>query len=521
MDVIVDAKSGLIDEVMDRGEAQKKVISLKKDRKSVRTICGGALLPGLTDAHMHPLFYSILKALNPYSLSGFDREGILGIFEKAKEENPLPSVPLLFMEFDSSTVQQLEAKELDEIFGQRQVAVYDASLHGGTVSSSLRKQIEKKTKSQTLPGYLKTNGAFAEAYGFEVLSIMSGSNEKRLAETIEKSILHSLSTGVTTLHDLLAFNLESFKTFLKVRKNWRKKHGYDFPVSRFYLRLQTLKKLFKNWATWKKRGLVSDVDLLKHFGIKLFADGSLGARTANLTHDYDDCPTCGLVFDKDEDFMEAYIFSDETIDSKSMALHAIGDMGINRVLNFIQQVNEHPSLTPLENFFRIEHFELPSAEMIATARKFGVHVVPQPNFLLDIKYADRLRDRINDICPLQEISESEVPMMFGTDGMPESMLYAIYLATHARRHSQKITFEQAMHYSSESSAIFEKDNRGKIGAGQKADLLLTDLSLLDDLKEGKPDVPFSSEAVQPKVDFLHSKIRQVYKTGKLVFERPD
>lgn len=280
-----------------------------------------------------------------------------------------------------------------------------------------------------------------------------------------------------------------------------------------------MKKLFKNWNTWEKRGLVSESDLHSRFGIKLFADGSFGSRTANLSRDYDDCASCGLVFDTDEDLMQAYLFSDETLESSSMALHAIGDKGIGRILDFIQKVNVHPSLGSSNTLFRIEHFELPSAEMIARAKKFNVHAVPQPNFLLDVKYADRLKERVNDICPLHKISEAEVPMMFGTDGMPESMLYAIYLATHARRANQKITFEQAMHYSVESAATFEKDSRGEIKVGQKADLLLAETSLLDDLKDGKPDVPFSSENVQAKVDELHAKIRQVFKSGKEVFAK--
>ena len=119
---------------------------------------------------------------------------------------------------------------------------------------------------------------------------------------------------------------------------------------------------------------------------------------------------------------------------------------------------------------------------------------------------------------MSDISDAEVPMMFGTDGMPESMLYAIYLSTHARESCQRLALEQALHYSSESAAIFERDRKGTIEVGQKADLILADQSLFDDLKPGEADIPLEWSAVQNKVNHLHSKIKMVLKSGQKVYD---
>ena len=516
VEVLVDTNSGLITEVFDSTQRDAALKSLDSKSKVVNTISGGLLLPGLTDAHMHPLFYSMLNSLDPISLKGLNKPEVLNTFKQANVDNPDLQKSLLFLELDSSSVSGIDAKLLDDIFGNRNVCVYDASFHSGIVTTPVISAIRKAIENRTIPGFLKDDGNFAEAYGFEVFSVLCADNQNKLHETIEKSLWHTFSTGTTTIHDLLAFSLDSLKTILEVRKNWREKYKFDFPVTRFYLRHKVALELTEVYPDWSDQGILVHEDW-KVFGMKLFADGSFGSRTAHVSEHYTDCPTCGLIFDTDEDINDAIFYADSDFESYSMALHAIGDEGIKRILEIIKQIKEHP-YDHTDQIFRIEHFELPSKEMIETAKKYNVHVVPQPNFLLDLKYKDRLAKRVDAICPLSDISDAEVPMMFGTDGMPESMLYAIYLSTHARESSQRLALEQALHYSSESAAIFERDRKGTIEVGQKADLILADQSLFDDLKPGEADIPLEWSSVQSKVDHLHSKIKMVLKSGQNVYD---
>ncbi|MCW5824643.1 MAG: amidohydrolase family protein [Cyanobacteria bacterium TGS_CYA1] len=518
IEILVDTNTGLIAKIFSSSKRNSELDASGIDYKDIATITGGALLPGLTDAHMHPLFYSMLGALEPISLIGLNKDQVIETFKKAANKAETNSA-MLFLDLDSSSVSGVDASLLDSIFAERNVCVYDASFHSGIVTSSVLKRMRTMTKDRSIPGYLKDDGSFAEAYGFEVLSILIGENQDMLKKTIEKSLWHSFSIGTTTLHDLLALDIDSFKTILEVRKNWREIYNFDFPITRFYLRHKVASELIEVWKDWQEQGLVEQIDWWRTLGLKLFADGSFGSRTAHLSNNYSDCPTCGLIFDTDEDIEDAIFFAEDTLESHSIALHAIGDRGIERILTMIRNRAEEPYQSIREIIFRIEHFELPAQEMIALAKKHNVHVVPQPNFLLDLKYKDRLDNRVDRICPLSDISDAEVPMLFGTDGMPESMLYAIYIATHARESSQRLALEQALHYSSESAAKFEGDRKGTIEVGQKADLILADASLIDDLKPGEPDIPLESNQVQSKVEQLHSKIQIVFKTGVKVFER--
>ncbi len=516
IEILVDTNSGLITHIFSSAERKSALDASGIDLSELATIKGGVLMPGLTDAHMHPLFYSMLKALEPISLMGQDQKQVIESFKSAAKSASSVDA-MLFLDLDSSAVKGINAGLLDDIFGERDVCVYDASFHSGIVTSSVINRIRKAIKNRSIPGFLKDDGNFAEAYGFEVLSILIGKNQSKLKDTIEKSLWHSLSTGTTTLHDLLAFDIESFKTFLQVRKNWKEKYLFDFPVTRFYLRHNVAKELLKVYIDWLEQGLLSKEDW-NSFGLKLFADGSFGSRTAHLSKEYADCPTCGLIFDTDTDIEKAIFFADTEFESYSIALHAIGDAGIKRILNIIQNRKEILNhSTRLK--YRIEHFELPSKEMIDLAQKYDVHTIPQPNFLLDLKYEDRLAKRVDEICPLSDIADAKVQMLFGTDGMPESMLYAIYLSTHALKSSQRLALEQALHYSCESAAVFEGNRKGTIEVGQKADLFLADTSLIDDLRPGEPDIPLDSASVQNKVDQLHAKIQMVLKSGIKVYER--
>ena len=145
----------------------------------------------------------------------------------------------------------------------------------------------------------------------------------------------------------------------------------------------------------------------------------------------------------------------------------------------------------------------------------GVWVVPQPNFLLDFVYKDRLGERVKWICPHGEIVNQGVPMMLGTDGMPDSMLYAIYAATHAGEEHQRLSLPEALFASTVATGRFEGTNRGMLSEGQQADIIVADPTLINQLAAGDPDIGWNPA----KIAELEGSIRSVYKTGVQVYGR--
>lgn len=107
-------------------------------------------------------------------------------------------------------------------------------------------------------------------------------------------------------------------------------------------------------------------------GLKLFADGSLGARTAALTDGYsDDVGNRGLLL------MDRRAIAREAVEAGShglrVAVHAIGDAALEEVLEAHRLLGE-PS------WMRVEHASVASPSQVARLGGQGLWVAAQPRF---------------------------------------------------------------------------------------------------------------------------------------------
>ncbi len=133
-------------------------------------------------------------------------------------------------------------------------------------------------------------------------------------------------------------------------------------------------------------GLLRDSRLVEAVGVKLFADGSLGARTAYLREPYTDDPgSRGVLLLDSERIIE--IAGRVLSRGFRVATHAIGDAAIDEVLDAYEE------LQPGENA-RIEHASVVHNEQIDRMAGLGVHAVVQPRFRESDWWIDkRLGDR--------------------------------------------------------------------------------------------------------------------------------
>lgn len=111
-------------------------------------------------------------------------------------------------------------------------------------------------------------------------------------------------------------------------------------------------------------------------------------------------------------------------------------------------------------------------------------------------------------------------MMFGTDRMPASPLFAIWCAINALFTEQRLDFETALHYFTATAAEFEDDNRGTIAPGQKADLIVAEPNLTKALGTNQNLLVrrLQASAVASELKeveaTLHGTVRQVFSSGK-------
>ena len=179
-------------------------------------------------------------------------------------------------------------------------------------------------------------------------------------------------------------------------------------------------------------------------GLKLFSDGALGARTAALHQPYFGTGGLGRMMYSTAGLHAA--LKDCVDIGKPIAIHAIGDRAIDEVVSLLRALG--PALHAVPEI-RIEHAQLISRETALEARRLGVVLSMQPNFSEDsIAYADRLgpaRCAANN--PFRMLIDDVgyapgVDLLFGSDGMPHGVSWALRAALFPPYEQQALTVDE-------------------------------------------------------------------------------
>jgi predicted amidohydrolase YtcJ len=209
-------------------------------------------------------------------------------------------------------------------------------------------------------------------------------------------------------------------------------------------------------------------------GVKLFADGSVGARNAAVSLPY----TSGGrgVLNHPTAWLSEKIAAAERSGWQTIT-HAIGDRAIGRVLDAHRRAGTDPGLR-----HRVEHYEFPTVDQIRDTAKLGLAVCMQPNFVGNWSGRGRLYDvalgaeRDAACDPFSAILAAGIPLGFGSDGMPLSPLYGIASAVRAPHEGQRIPLEDAIRGYTEGSAFLSggEPSQGRLAPGGRADLVVLD-----------------------------------------------
>lgn len=181
-------------------------------------------------------------------------------------------------------------------------------------------------------------------------------------------------------------------------------HDFDEPSAlrafqvmreRGTLGLRVVKQVNKQWInaaldTGLRTGFGDD--WIRIGGLKLFADGALGPRTAAMIEPYDGEPTnFGIVTLEKEEMIE--LISRASANGLPSTVHAIGDRAVHDVLNAFEVVRreeqergEHPSIRR----HRIEHVQVIHPADIPRLAELNIIASMQPiHATSDMQSADR------------------------------------------------------------------------------------------------------------------------------------
>ncbi|MEM2868825.1 MAG: amidohydrolase [Thermoplasmata archaeon] len=308
--------------------------------------------------------------------------------------------------------------------------------------------------------------------------------------------------GVTSVHDIV--DVEKVRAYRRAQRE-----GWLGVRACLHLELP-------EWGHHRRLRGASDLQtpFLRLGGIKLYADGSIGARTAALSEPYaDEAGNRGLLLHSTQMLVGTVRRAER--ERVQLLVHAIGDRAVERVVSAFSEGLKTvgtgrarplgleassgsvisaagPSGGSGGDAFgpgpggpvsglrhRIEHLELVGGPQLKQMRGLGLWACMQPNFIGEWGLPGgmmeaRLGERYREADPLWRVFDAGVPLIFGSDCMPFGPLYGIHCAVSAPFEAQRLTVEEAVAACTRTAAAasFEEDFKGTITVGKAADLVV-------------------------------------------------
>ncbi len=331
--------------------------------------------------------------------------------------------------------------------------------------------------------------------------VMPEPGPEELDQALETAMRHLAALGVTSVHHMGTWSdLEVFRRARAAGRLTLRIYA-AVPLSD-HERLDEEVRLKGRGDEWLRIG-----------GLKGFADGSLGSRTAAFLEAFVDEPANrGLLVNTPEQ-LESWIAGADRAGLHVM-VHAIGDRANRLLLDIYERVARRHGRR--DRRFRIEHAQHLAAQDVPRFARLGVIASMQPYHAIDDgRWAERAvgAHRLRDCYRFRSLLASGAVLAFGSDWYvaPASPLEGIYAAVTRRTldgaHPQgwvpeeKITLEEALVAYTRSSAFasFEEDLKGSLTPGKLADLVMLEEDLTAIAPEQIPGVKVRLTVVGGKI----------------------
>jgi predicted amidohydrolase YtcJ len=214
-------------------------------------------------------------------------------------------------------------------------------------------------------------------------------------------------------------------------------------------------------------------------GVKLFLDGSLGARTAALSAPYSDEPGSSGMLTMNREHLERVVVKAREAGFQ-LCIHSIGDRAVELATQVLDASFEAQNCR--ERRHRIEHASLVTVESIQKMRRLGVIASIQPRFIYSDSWArQRLGlERLPNLYPFGTLTKQRVVLAAGSDCPVEdpNPFEGIWSAITrpGLDSSEALTVMQALVAYSRNAAYasFCEDARGTLEPGKIADMVVVD-----------------------------------------------
>jgi predicted amidohydrolase YtcJ len=452
---------GKDEEVMDFIPTAKRVIDLG----------GKTVIPGFIDAHTHLTSAGVKAPHVQLGKVGSVEEAIE--FIRAAVSNYPKGDWILGYNWDESIWTEkrfIESKDLDPISKDHPIMVTRVCGHLASVNSiglkklgiSLKQEGVQKDRLGRPTGVLKDIDEVWEKVR---------PNAEQIQEGVKTGNKIANEKGITTVIDNAASGSLRHIREIETRHQLTTRMIVNIPVDQIDHMISL--------------GLTSGMGspLVRIGGVKIFTDGSIGAKTAYVSGGYNDEPkNNGMLLFSPEDY-EA-IVKKAVENNIQTVTHAIGDEAIEMVISTFENLPDKSVLR--EQRHRIEHAEMINEYQIRRAVSLGLLLSMQPNFVGRWQQPGGLYDhrfdgeRVRGMNMFRVALDNGARLCFGSDGMPYSPLYGIWSATTHHNDRVRLSVEEALRcYTLESAySVFQEHTLGSLTVGKRADFVVLSDNIL-------------------------------------------
>jgi predicted amidohydrolase YtcJ len=260
-----------------------------------------------------------------------------------------------------------------------------------------------------------------------------------------------------------------------------------------------------------KRGFGNE--FLKLLGIKIVADGGLGARTAWLSKPYSDDPMASGYPNIGEEMLKTLV-KEANEAGLQVSVHCIGDRTLDMAIKVFEDIGQLE-----DGRHRIEHASVLREEQVDKLSTLNVPVSVQPHFIITDWWAKNRvgEDRIKYVWPFKTMIKKGIKIGVGTDCPVEPLnpWETVYAAVTRGKYDgipyyedtkeECLSLEETLYAYTWGSAyiMHEEENLGSLEEGKFADFIVLDKD------------PFTLNETQLR----NIKVIETYVGGKCVWKK--
>jgi len=458
-----------------------KIKKLAGPTTKIEDLRGKTVLPGFIDAHMHLVSVGLRESgyyLDVSQARSLDETLAL---VRARVQQTERDQWVLGRGWDESRWPErryITKADLDRIAPEHPVVLVRVCGHILCANSIALKKISVTPRAGEFD---EPSGLLREETAWAFLQQLQPSDEQ-IRDAILAGVKLAHKLGVTAIHDIA--KPDHIRAYIALHQAQKLRLRVRLNVEVHYLDQLIALGLRTGFGD----------EFVKLGAIKLFADGSLGARNAALREPYQASPGQASLDVHLRQLQLAKANSPDEVWGKlnyeqselnrlvkrahdhgfQVMIHAIGDRAIDAALEALSSAGATP-----ERRHRIEHAELLHPEQIARMSELGIIASMQPNFLQwsgpGGLYEARLGpERDAQIDPHRKVLDAGVALAFGSDGMPFGPLYGIHWAVNAPHPDQRLSVAESIHAYTLGAAYagFEEHALGSLEPGKFADFIV-------------------------------------------------